>query len=449
MKKTLIVATALTVSLLPQVGFSADANADLKKRIEKLEEELNLLQRQQEVIQEVAKAKDDKSATVELGSSGLAITSPDKNLAIKLKGYGQFDGRWFGNNKANAARDDILARRLRPTLEIVAGQDFSFTLSPDFAGSTTRVFDSFVNYKYSDKLQFKVGKFKEAISLAQLQSDADTVFIEGGPTLNLVPSRDIGAQVYGELIPQTLEYQLGVFNGTQSLNNADNDDDNKKDLVARVFAQPLRSSDIVALQGFGVGVGGSTGKRAGSTSKSILPSYRTTGQQTFFSYATNTYANGTNWRLVPQTSYYYNNFGLLGEYAIESQDVTKGASSASLENKAWSLTANYIITGENAAYKGGVKPEKNFSPKDGTWGAFEAVARVGEISLDKDAFPTFADLNTSAEKAFSVGGGVNWYLNTNVKVALDYEQTSFDRGAAAGADRKDEQVVLSRVQFRF
>ena len=44
--------------------------------------------------------------------------------------------------------------------------------------------------------------------------------------------------------------------------------------------------------------------------------------------------------------------------------------------------------------------------------------------------------------------GVNWYLNKNVKFALDYANTDFKGGAAKG-DRRTEKIVLSRVQLAF
>ena len=37
---------------------------------------------------------------------------------------------------------------------------------------------------------------------------------------------------------------------------------------------------------------------------------------------------------------------------------------------------------------------------------------------------------------------MNWYLNGNVKTALNYERTSFDGGAAAGGRRPRERFHL-------
>lgn len=445
MHKQFAVAFAIATTLTPLGALAADANVNA--RIAKLEEELTLLKRQLEVEQEKSTTKAEKAANVEVGKKGLKITSPDKKYELSLKGYFQVDSRTFLSDKNSTGRDDILARRLRPILEGKAG-NASFRLMPDFAGASTRVFDAHVDYKLYDELQFRVGKFKTPIGLERLQSATDIMFVERGHPTNLAPSRDFGVMAYGILLPDQLEYQIGVFNGNADLGNTDGDDDDGKDLAARLFAHPFRNSSTVALQGLGVGIAGSVGEREGNASKRILGTYKTPGQQDFFIYRSDTYANGTHWRLYPQAYWYYNNIGLLGEYAISNQDVTRGASSTDVQNTAWQIEASYVLTGEDASFKGGVVPERDFDLKGG-WGAWELVARTGGTKIDNAAFTTFADPAVAARDAQSYGAGVNWYLNENFKLALNYELTTFEGGGGVNRDRADEHVILTRSQFRF
>lgn len=411
-----------------------------------VEKRLAIVERNQELAADDAKAKAEKNATVEVGKKGLSITSADKQFSVKLNGYGQLDNRSFVHGAKGD--DEFLARRLRPILTVQAFKDFSFRLMPDFAGSSTRIFDAHADYRYSDALQFRIGKFKTPVGLERLQSAADTFFAERGHPTNLAPTRDFGAMIYGDAIPE-IEYQLGIFNGNADLANSDGDDDNHKDIAARVFILPFKNSSNLALQQLGVGVGGSSGKRGGTTAGTQLPSYRTPGQATFFNYGSGVYAEGDHWRLAPQAYYYYNNIGLLGEYTISSEDVRLGGTKRNLRHNAWQIAGSYVLTGEDVTFKGSVKPENNFNPHAGGWGAFEAVARVGETNLDDRTFPIFASLSTSASNARSYGTGLNWYLNENVKLVFDYEFTEFDGGAAGGANRKDEHVAIQRAQFRF
>lgn len=446
MIKRTLTTSALGIVLLSQSAFAVEDN--LKSRIEALENEINLLKRQQEVSEEKSTAAAATNATVEVGKKGLTVTSPDKQYQLALHGIFQLDNRTFLNDDKNSQRNDFLVRRARPILNVKAG-NAGLTFVPDFAGSSTKIFDAFAEYKFNDKATVRVGKFKPPVGLEQLQSDPDNFFTERGLPSGLAPTRDEGVQVAGQLVPNILEYQLGVFNGTGDLVNGDNDTDDKKDVAARVFAKPFTNSSVVAIQGLGFGVGGSYGKREGSTTNSILGSYVTAGQQTFFRYRTNAFSRGEQWRLDPQAYWYYGNKGILAEYAISDQDVVRNGKTKDLQNTAWQVAASYVLTGENVNFSGGVKPDRNFSPSSDGWGAFEVVARAGQLLIDSDTFPTFADASVSAKKATSYGTGLNWYLDENLKVAVNYNYTSFDKGDTAGKDRPEEHAILSRVQFRF
>ena len=140
----------------------------------------------------------------------------------------------------------------------------------------------------------------------------------------------------------------------------------------------------------------------------------------------------------------------MGEYIISMEDVSKGAVHQRLDNSAWQVTASYVLTGEKASYTG-VVPENPFNPLDGRWGAFELAARVGQLDVDSDAFANYgtaaksdylADSTKSASEAMNWGVGLNWYLNRDVKLMLDYDQTKFKGGAAQG-DRPDEHALFS------
>ncbi len=450
MRYTFAVTSALGLALIANAGFAQDS---VDQRINNLEQEISLLKRQQEVEKEKADAEKEKSAKAELGKRGLALTSPDGKYGVNLSTNLQFDSRNFLNDQDRNGKDDILARQIRPILEGKAG-NASFRFMPDFAGGTTKVMDAYLDYKVTDAYKVRVGKFKPPIGLERLQGPVDTFFMENGHPTNLVPNRDYGVQLSGEAIPNILEYQVAIMDGNADQGNTDGDDDNKKDVDARIFAHPFRNSDTPSLQGFGIGVGGGYGKRVGSPTKTILGEYRTPGQLSFFKYRTGTlasdttYASGTQWRLSPQAYWYSGNKGLLAEYVISSQDVTRSTAHETLQNKAWQLAGSYVLTGENVTFRGGIKPYQDFNLNAGGIGAWEAVARVGQTDVDDDAFPFYADPARSASRATSAGTGLNWYLNENLKIMTNYDYTKFDGGRAGGDDRDAEQALFSRLQFR-
>jgi hypothetical protein len=92
----------------------------VNSRIKKLEDELSLLKRQLEVKDEKAASAAEKAANVEFGKRGLKITSLDKNYELSLRGYGQIDSRQFLKDKNSTGKNEFLARRMRPVLEVNA-----------------------------------------------------------------------------------------------------------------------------------------------------------------------------------------------------------------------------------------------------------------------------------------------------------------------------------------
>ncbi|HYN27979.1 MAG TPA: porin, partial [Burkholderiales bacterium] len=126
-----------------------------------------------------------------------------------------------------------------------------------------------------------------------------------------------------------------------------------------------------------------------------------------------------------------------------------GASTLEVENDAWQVLLSWVVSGGDASFRG-VTPKNSFDWAAGTWGALELVVRYSELNIDGDAFTAgLLSLNSSARKAEDVGVGVNWYLNRNVKLQLNYDETTFEGGAAAGADRIDEKVLFTRVQLAY
>lgn len=423
---------------------------DVLARIEQLEQEIKILKRQAEVDKEISDADKAKQAKVEYGSKGVVVSSADGRAQFGLRGNTQIDGRFFLDDDNNTGKDEFLARRLRP---ILTGKydDFSFRVMPDFAGGTARLLDAHIDYKFSDPFQLRFGKFKTPIGLERLQSQTDLIFVERGFANNFAPSRDFGFQAYGDIDGGLLEYQFGVFNGNADLASTDTDGDENKDVVARVFAHPFKKSGITELQSLGVGIAGSIGDREGSATESNLGDYRSPGQQRVFAYRTTgglTYADGEHWRLYPQAYYYYGPFGVMAEYALTNQEVTRNGLSETLQHDGWQTYVSYVLTGEDATYKG-VKPAQPLSLSGGGWGAFELAARVGGLDFDDDSFPLFANPDTAVTQAFGYGLGLNWYFNDRVKWQLNYDHTDFDGGAAGGADRAEEHALFTRLQYQF
>jgi phosphate-selective porin OprO/OprP len=457
-------------------GVQADELSDLRQRLDEQEQKIRVLERKLELNDEAAKAAVPNTPIVRASpQQGFRIQSADGANVARLRGVLHFDGRYFPDDITPATADTWILRRVRPTFEGTFNNIYDFRFTPDFAGGRTIILDAFVAARLKPWAVVTAGKFKVPVGLERLVSATDLRFIERALPTSLVPNRDLGLQFGGDLAGGVVNYSVGYFNGVSdggssdgNTPTADVENDTKGDWAARVFFQPFLNSDNFALRGLGFGVAGTYVNSTGNTTTTLLPGYRTPGQQTFFTYRATTAASGTTpavngtfaygerLRWTPQAYYSIGSFGVLGEYVNVSQEVsrltpTAGLRSDKLDNSAWHVQFAWFATGEDEAFRG-FTPQSVFDPGKGTWGAIELVARYHELDIDDDAFVgganSFANPANSASKASAWGVGVNWYLTQNYKWSLNYDVTSFDGGAATG-DRPDEKALFTRFAVGF
>ena len=459
-RKYILVGTLIAGGLVGAQHVRADATtdaiSDLKQQIQSLDQKVRVLEREKEIDTEAADAKAKDTPKITLGNNGLSAASADTNFVFQLHGLVQVDNRSFFNDKDNhgnsiVGNDTFLLRRARPIFSGTVYKDFDFLFVPDFGGSSVQIFDAYVNYRYAPWLQVRAGKFKVSVGLEQLQSDPYTFFNERGLPTDLVPNRDIGFQLWGDVAGGRLSYAAGVFNGVgDGRNTANTDFEDHREFAGRIFLQPFKGTSVTALQNLGFGLAGSWGN-VSSNATGLSSGLLTDGQQTFFTYTNNVVAAGEHWRLSPQGYYYWGPFGLLGEYVISNQEVKKGAASADLQNTAWQLAAGWVLTGEDASYTG-VTPKHPFDPRANHWGALQLVARYADLDVDNKTFPIFANPASSASEAKAWAVGLNWYLNRNIRVNTSFSHTAFEgklNPTVATVTRQPEQVVFTRVQLSF
>ena len=375
-------------------------------------------------------------------SSGFTIRSNDGNYLLKSSAW---ICRWiiapsWGPSTA-VLPDSLLLRRVRPILTGTVYKYFDFYFRPDFGQGTTVIYDAYVQVNYFPRAALRVGKFKPPVGMERLQSDDDTTFVERGlPTL-LVPSRDIGFQLSGDLVKQRLSYAVGVFNGVPDNGLSDAAASDHRDYAARLFLTPFQPDENF-LSGLGFGIGASGGNVDGIT----LPSYKDFGQNTFVTFASGVTSAGHRTRLTPQSYYYLGPFGLLAEYGLTEEGFQKGTLRRDIAFRSWQVAASYILTGERKGFNS-LTPRKNFDPRNGGWGGVELAARVGDFNAEQGLFNYgFASPTNTARRAREWVGGANWYLNRILRLSLDYGHTNFLGGAAEG-NRPSEKVLISRFQI--
>ena len=534
-------ASVLIASGIVSLPLAAHANdsselEELRALVQQLDQQVKVLARKGEISEEEAAAAKKTNPVVKASEKGFGLESADGKSVIKFRGLLQADGRSFSSGKnltskaasgastagyldnTESAKDSALLRRIRPTLEGTVYGKYDFRFTPEFGDGKSQVVDAYIDARLDPAFKIRVGKYKPFVGLERLQSGSDIKFLERSYVSNILPNRDVGISAFGDVLDGKFSYAVGVHNGVADGgdNTTGSDANSDKDYAARIFATPFKDTDN-ALAGLSVGIAGTYGKVTGTTKDTINGStteltsgYKTEGQQTFFRYNDSTvlrsgigegvtatggpgptwlvHADGKRSRIAPQASYYYGPFGLITEYVRESQGISVGAGNLkkiTLHNDAWQVAGSWLLTGEDASFKG-VKPKNNFDFDKKTWGAWEVVARYSELNIDNDAFTygnlggaagaasltntnhyLYADPKASAKSAKTWTAGVNWYLNSEVKFALNYEQTKFDGGGGvltsstsntfanltnntnAATDRSDEKAILARFQVAF
>jgi len=447
---------------------------ELKATAEDALQQARIANRKVELLEEQLAARGSESAVVSADEKGFGLRSADGAHVLRIRGLLQVDSRWFAYDGPLADRSDtFLIRRFRPTLEGTLLGIVDFRLTPDFAGSTVVVFDAYADIRPVSWLRLRAGKFKPPLGLERLQSDPDVPLAERALTQYLTPTRDVGASLWGEAAGGLFIYSLGLFNGSPDNGNQDLDANHAKDFAARVLLQPFKAEGLRDLGSLGVHFAFSTGKRFGTPTNPQLPSFRTAGQNTFFTYLApgagttadptgsgTPFAHLRQTRLNPGLYYYYEWLGFLGEVVQSTQEVQKGNSTATLTHRAAHATVSMVFGGRNG-YEGPT-PTAPFDSGRGTWGAWElagrwSVLRVSDATFgnpDDPTAPVFADPLKSARKAQSWGLAVNLIPSRTVKLGATFERTTFSGGLAAAdkktvADRKAENAIFGRLQINY
>jgi phosphate-selective porin OprO/OprP len=337
-----------------------------------------------------------------------------------------------------------LIRRARPSLDARLFRYFDLTLQPEFAGSKFQILDAWGNLHFWHEFQLRAGKMKPPVGLERLQSSRDTFFPETSLPSQLVPNRDVGAQIHGNVGNGTFEWALGVFNGVPNGQVGEQDVNDSKDTEGRIFVQPFIPTGIPALRGLGLGVAGTVGNQQGAPVQ-----YQTASQTTFFSYTSTSTALGKRTLVTPQAYYYAGPVGAMFELVrVNEHWVNPAGAHATIGTTAWQMTLAAAIGGEETWR--GVQVARPLDPSKGHFGAFELGARYGDLRVGDLAFERgFANPNTSAQRATEWGVVGTWHMATWNHLRIAYEHTNFRRGAPHGGNRKAESLLDTRIQFAF
>jgi phosphate-selective porin OprO/OprP len=406
--------------------------------------------------------------------------------------------------------DQFELRRARIGIKGKFAKDFKYELVTNIPGTAT-VDVAYLDFAKYDKVQLRVGKFKQPFGLEELISSNNMTMMERSYLAQTAPSKKIGFQVMGT--PTTgMTYAGSVFQHNDT--ELDITSDGKNSLAGRAtinFAEIMGNKEMVMHLGLS-GVESNYAVRsaqssqadkayhststADNTQTATISAFRSAGRglsnifrgQVYgVACATSSIACASEFTAsVKQQAvglegiFASGPFKLMGEYSKGDYrgrgSHTAGNNEVKYDTETYFLEAGYFITGEKYAdsYKGGVfssfKPKNEFDLDKGNWGAIELAFRAEGFEVDDTTLSATTAgrlqgiLSNTENGSSSVSGvksgaktytgGIRWILNPNLVVKANYAVTNFDSAfkpldvtSATAIDQ--EKLLMLRTQFMF
>jgi phosphate-selective porin OprO/OprP len=288
-----------------------------------------------------------------------------------------------------------------------------------------------------DWFQIEGGRFKQPFSYEQMIQDRFVPTLERSLFDQLVPQRDVGVMIHGQkLFQDRMDYAVSIHNGI--INGSSTDDNDPKDVSARVVVRPFNSCNFQPwLRLLQIGMSFNSGDDFEAANPSP---FRTPLSVPWFTYLAGTLQNGWRNRYSPEISYFYGPFGFATQYLYENETLRAAAGSpVPVPINGFYFLATFLLTGEKrTTYSQAIVPLTDFDPRRpiAAPGALELVVRTSRLTVDPTVFQTGA--NRLASPAVSSSGateftlGMNWYLNAWVRVQFNWERAWFDQPIPLG-----------------
>ncbi|MBQ9311375.1 MAG: hypothetical protein IJ222_11025 [Bacteroidales bacterium] len=389
----------------------------------------------------------------------LVLESPKSGYKLWFDSRAQADGAVFfgAPDYADAIGNGTSIRRARFAVKAQINKDWYGEFDMDLANGLAELKDAIVRYTGVPDLDLQVGNFKEFFSIQRNTTSRYLQFIERPMVSSaLAPSRHLGFNA--KYAKDWLWVSAGAFTqkvaGTEEWDNvADNNKDFGRNsgysLTTKLVVRPLYKMDNASLH-----IGAAYSHRTTTTDLA-------TGEWGTYRASCRNSTNINRKKYVDTNNlpgFDHNNLwtvelaghwnGLRYEAAYIGDNVhfKKDAADPATKNfGGWYVQAGYLLGGGKQRYdaKGGKYTRVERGQK---WGDLELCARIENVNLNCD------NVYGGAAQAYTLG--LNWYVNDNVKMMVNYQYNDNDRYAngknklnvgkdAAGNPTKDYTKVVA------
>jgi phosphate-selective porin OprO/OprP len=426
-------------------------------RLNALEAKISRLEARNKELEEEAATTQDRVQKVEVRAAravqpGPAPTFADVNGNFTFKPRGTFQIDYAAARRRAGGynfSDGTDIRRGRFGFDGTFFKNYKYRIEAEYVKGTVNLLDAYVQYVGAKNWTFTVGQQKAPYGLEANSTDALNSFLERGMA-NVAfgavgAERRVGVTAAYNYGNDKLIATFGVFGSGEAVTRNATTRDESYSFNGRVTFEPINDTDkLVHLGASGFKVfnipgnaltlsdrpgfredGGLLVSTLGSLSTGTSPAVGSTAGALVNGAQTGV-KNATYWGL--EAAGVYGPFSVQGEYNKLHVDRYGAATSGNFDG--YYVFGSFFVTGESRTFKGGavdrVKPFADFNPSKGTWGAVEILARYDVLDLtDKSISPL-------ARKGETWTGAINWYLNPNLRLFVNYIRFKGQNSPLAG-----------------
>lgn len=396
-------------------------------------------------------------------SKMLTFATPDGNFTAKIGGRIYFNYRHiFDRDDGNGGgADTFWLDTARFQLDGSFYKDFIYRVEGEAkSNSGAGAFltkDVYVGWVLNEAFTLRGGQMKVPFSAEETCSSRFIDFAERSIINRWMPAHDQGFLANGAFADKIFEWTLGVMNTAVSRDAGKGtfDAQDEKMGVGRLFVSPFRNGNnaFKALRlGFDFFLA--------STDNFSHPDISTgdLGGVNMIDFpaaaAANAIFDGRRLGMLFNLAWAWGPVSLRAEYGQITQDFADGLPESDVTTTMWLAQATWLLTGEAKVIDNRIKPNANFSPLTGGWGAFELAVRAAAFEMGDEVQTAGIGLigatgNLEAQE-FTIG--LNWWWSPNVIWRLNYEMLSFDEDLPIGKGNslEDQQdVFIMRWQIDF
>ena len=384
------------------------ADGAIEERLKKLEQEVSDLKKENEQLRR------DLGLEVVARQSDVRVAG--KAEAVQFGGMvqAQSESGDRGDARFTDSNARIYLRRVRLNLAGRFAEEFNFRAEMELAGSLAntagfrgQLTDAYVNWNRFDSANVRVGQFKTPFGFEQLYADPRLYTVERSLVNDrMTPGRQIGIQLGGEAYYERFNYAVGLFNGSST--NQNFNDNDKFLTAARISVVPFSGRFLENQSRWSLGA---NAFRSTDTNLAGAPEFgfdstpSTPAKDDLFLGRRRAVGYDTQFEVGP--------FELWGEYLRGAYEPTNRLPLSQLRTNGWYGQASYFVIFDK----------------------LQLVAR-------REAFDP--NLHLAGDGTQSTVFGVNWYFKQHdLKLQVDWM-----RSELPGLS-KEQQKFIARLQSVF